>query len=72
MIALHTSKFIKIFEIAKKTWNQSVPSILLDTLQKKRSGVPVVAQQVKKPTNVHENVGSIPGLPQWAKDLALP
>lgn len=28
MIALHTGKFIKKFEIAKKTWNQTVPSIL--------------------------------------------
>ena len=25
-------------------------------------GVPVVAQQVKNPTSIHENVGSIPGL----------
>ena len=34
-------------------------------------GVPVVAQQVKNPTSIHENEGSIPGLAQWAKDLAL-
>ena len=33
-------------------------------------GVPVVAQQVKNPTSVHEGVGSIPGLAQWVKDLA--
>ena len=25
-------------------------------------GVPMVPQQVKNPTNIHENVGSIPGL----------
>ena len=30
-----------------------------------------MAQQVKNPTSVHEDVGSIPSLAQWGKDLAL-
>ena len=34
-------------------------------------GVPVVAQQVKNPTSIHKDVGLIPGLTQWVKDLAL-
>ena len=35
-------------------------------------GVPLVAQQVKNPTSIHEVVGLIPGLAQWVRDLALP
>ena len=31
-----------------------------------------MAQRVKNPTNIHENVGLVPGLAQWVKDLALP
>ena len=34
-------------------------------------GVPVVAQQVTNPTSIREDVGTIPGLAQWVKDLAL-
>ena len=32
-------------------------------------GIPVVAQRCKNPTSVHEDVGLIPGLAQWGKDL---
>ena len=35
-------------------------------------GVPVVAQQVKNLSSIHEDVGSIPSLARWAKDLVLP
>ena len=35
-------------------------------------GVPVVARQVLNLTGIYENGGSIPGLTQWVKDLALP
>ena len=34
-------------------------------------GLPVVAQQVKNLTRIHEDADWIPGLTQWAKDLAL-
>ena len=35
-------------------------------------GVPFVAQRLTNPARIHEDVGSIPGLAQWVKDLMLP
>ena len=32
----------------------------------------MVAQWLMNPTSVHEELGLIPGLPLWVKDLVLP
>ena len=41
-------------------------------VKRARLGVPTEAQQVKNLASIHEdNEGSIPGLTQWVKDLAL-
>ena len=34
--------------------------------------VPIVAQWIMNPANVHEDAGLIPGLTQWIKGPALP
>ena len=40
-------------------------------LKNSKFGVPVLAQWLTNPTRSHEISGSIPGLAQWVKDLAL-
>ena len=41
-------------------------------IRRETQGVPIVAQQAMKPTSIHEDVSSIPGLTQWAEDPSLP
>ena len=46
--------------------------VVAQQVKKPTSGVPVLDQWLTNPTKNHEVSGSIPGLAQWVKDLALP
>ena len=41
----------------------------MEFLRISSGGVPIVAQQSVNPTSIHEDMGSIPSLAQWVKDL---
>ena len=56
---------IDIHQVSNPTKAVLVLMILL-------AGVPDVAQRVKNPASIHEDLGLIPGFAQWVKDPTLP
>ena len=55
--------------ISKVTLTEAGSPLMFSYFLKKMSGVPVVAQQVKNLTSLHEDKSSIPGLTLWVKGL---
>ena len=51
--------------------NESFNNQNIGVSQESVKGVPIVAQQLKNPTCIHNDAGAIPDVAQWVKGLVL-
>ena len=71
---IYTSYYVSaanINERKKMTTYETEDWVNRKQISKNESGVLAMAQQLTHPTSIHKDVGSIPGLSQWVKDLVL-
>ena len=54
------------YHLKKQSFHVSI-CILKKKKQNHTLGVPTVVQRVKNLTSIHEDAGSIPGVPQWVR-----
>ena len=54
--------------VLSQVWSLETSGLLVENAY---SRVPTVVQQVKNLSGIHDDVGLIPGLAHWVKDLAL-